>query len=193
MSNLVNMSRIGKQPIIIPEKVSVSLKNSQIVVRGPLGELKQTINSNLKVVEKNAQLLVSRQNNTRLTRALHGLTRSLIANMITGVTQGFSKTLELHGTGYRAKLEDKKLVLQIGFSHPVMVEPPEGIEFKLEGEKKIIVAGIDKQLVGNTAAMIRAKKKPEPYKGKGIRYQGEVVKKKPGKAAKAGLEEGKYE
>ena len=147
----------------------------------------------IKVEIKDGQILVSRRKENKRAKSLHGLTRTLIANMVEGVTKGFSKVLELHGTGYRAKMEGKKLVLEVGFSHPVIVEPPEGIEFKLKGEKEIIVSGIDKQQVGNTAAQIRAIKKPEPYKGKGIRYQGEVVRRKAGKAAKVGSGEGKYE
>lgn len=187
------MSRVGKTPIAIPEGVTVKVKNGKVVVVGPLGQLEQEVPREIKVEVKNGQVFVSREKENKLAKSLHGLVRSLIANMIEGVTQGFSKVLELHGTGYRAKLEGKKLVLQVGFSHPVVVEPPSGIEFELKGEKEIKVLGIDKQLVGNTAAWIRAMKKPEPYKGKGIRYQGEVVKKKPGKAAKVGAGEAKYE
>lgn len=187
------MSRIGKLPIAIPQNVKVNLNDDLVGVQGPLGKLENKIRKEIKVVIKDNQVIVLQQEKTDFANALHGLTRTLLANMITGVTQGFSKKLEVQGTGYRVKLEDKKLVLQIGFSHPVTVKPPEGIEFKVEGEKIIVVAGIDKQLVGNTAALIRNTKKPEPYKGKGIRYFGEIVKKKAGKAAKVGAGEAKYE
>lgn len=187
------MSRIGKVPITIPKEVKVRLKDNRVIVEGPLGKLEEIIKKEIKIEIKDNQIVVSRQKNSRLAKALHGLSRTLIANMIIGVTKGFSKNLELHGTGYRAKMDGKNLVLQVGFSHPVVVQPPQSIKFKLEGEKKITVTGINKQLVGNTAAMIRNIKKPEPYKGKGIRYQGEVIKKKPGKAAKVGVGEGKYE
>lgn len=180
-------------PIEIPEKVTVKFKDGQIIVDGPLGQLRLKIRSEIKVEIKEGRVFVSRKKESKMAKSLHGLTRSLIANLMEGVTKGFTKTLELYGTGYRAKLEEKKLVLQVGFSHPVVVKPPEGIEFKLKGEKVITVLGIDKWLVGNTAAAIRAIKKPEPYKGKGIRYQGEVVRKKPGKAAKLGVGEAKYE
>lgn len=187
------MSRIGKMPIEIPGKVTVKLEDGFVVVKGPLGQLKQEVRPEIKVEVKEGMVFVSRNKESKMAKSLHGLIRSLIANLVEGVTKGFTKTLELHGTGYRAKFEEKKLVLQVGFSHPVVVDPPEGIEFKVKGEKVIIVSGINKWLVGNTAAAIRVIKKPEPYKGKGIRYQGEVVKKKPGKAAKVGAGEAKYE
>ena len=187
------MSRIGKQPIKIPENVTIDLQNGKVVVTGPLGKLEQEIKKEIKVEIKNGQVFVIRKKESKFAKSLHGLIRTLISNMIEGITKGFSKKLELHGTGYRAKLEDKKLILQVGFSHPVVIEPPEGIEFKLKGQKEIEVSGINKQLVGNTAATIRSVKKPEPYKGKGIRYQGEIIKIKPGKAAKVGAGETKYE
>ena len=187
------MSRVGKVPIQIPENVTVNLKNGKVVVEGPLGKLEQEVRREIKIEIKNGKIFVSRKKESKLAKSLHGLTRTLIANMVEGVTKGFSKVLELHGTGYRAKLEEGRLVLAVGFSHPVVVKPLEGIEFKLKGEKVIIVSGIAKWLVGNTAAAIRAIKKPEPYKGKGIRYKGEVVRHKPGKAAKVGVGEAKYE
>lgn len=187
------MSRVGKEPIEIPGNVTVELKGGCVVIEGPLGKLEQEVRREIRVEIKNGKIFVFRKKEDKLAKSLHGLTRTLISNMIEGAIKGFSKTLELHGTGYRAKLEAKKLVLQVGFSHPVVVEPPEGIEFKLKGEKEIIVSGIDKQLVGNTAAAIRSIKKPEPYKGKGIRYKEEVVRRKPGKAAKVGVGEAKYE
>ena len=187
------MSRIGKKPIEISEKVAVELKDGLVIVKGPLGKLEQEVRPEIKVEIKDGKIFVSRKKENKMAKSLHGLTRTLIANMIEGVTNGFSKTLELHGTGYRVKLEEKKIILQLGFSHPVVVRPLKGIEFKLKGDRKIIVSGINKQLVGNTAAAIRAIKKPEVYKGKGIRYQGEIVRKKPGKAAKVGAGEAKYE
>lgn len=190
---MVKMSRVGREPITIPAGVTVKLKNSSVFVEGPLGKLNQEVRSQIKVEIKEGKVFVSRKKESKLAKSLHGLTRSLIANMIEGVTKGFSKTLELHGTGYRAKLEGKKLVLGVGFSHPVRVDPPEGIQFELKGEREIKVKGPDKQQVGNLAAAIRSIKKPEPYKGKGIRYRGEVIKRKPGKAAKVGIGEGKYE
>lgn len=187
------MSRIGSQPIEIPEGVAVKLKDGRVIVEGALGKLEQQVERVIKIEIKNGKIFVLRKKENKLAKSLHGLTRTLIANMIEGVTKGFSKTLELHGTGYRARLEKQALVLQVGFSHPVVVKPPEGIEFKLKGEKTITVVGIGKWLVGNIAARIRAIKKPDVYKGKGIRYQGEVVRKKPGKAAKVGIGETKYE
>ncbi len=180
-------------PIEIPEGVTVKVKNGAVAVEGPLGKLEQEIPREIKIEVKNGQAFVSRKKESKRAKSLHGLSRTLVANMVEGVTKGFAKVLELHGTGYRAKLEEKKLVLQVGFSHPVVFEPPEGIELELKGEKEIKVKGNDKQQVGNIAAHIRAIKKPEPYKGKGIRYRGEVVKLKPGKAAKVGVGEAKYE
>jgi len=187
------MSRIGKKPIEIPKGVAVKVKEGGIVVEGPLGKLEQAVREEIKIEIRNEKVFVSPKKKSRMAKSLHGLTRSLIANMIEGVTQGFSKNLELHGTGYRAKIEGGKLVLMVGFSHPVVIIPPEGIKFEVKEEQKIKVSGVDKQLVGNTAARIRAVKKPEPYKGKGIRYQGEVIRKKPGKAIKVGGGEAKYE
>lgn len=180
------MSRIGRQPIAIPEGVSASLEKEGIMVRGPKGELILPIFAELKVEIKNEEILVNRTKDDKQSRALHGLLRSLIANCIQGVSSGYEKRLELEGTGYRVKKEENKLVLTLGFSHPVVVEPPEGIELNVEGNKEIIIRGIDKQRVGQTAANIRSLKKPEPYKGKGIRYKGEIVRRKPGKAAKVG-------
>lgn len=187
------MSRIGKVPIKIPEGVTVKLEDRQVMVEGPRGKLIQSVRPEIKIEIKKDQVVVTRKRESRVARSLHGLVRTLIANMIKGVTQGFSKTLEIHGTGYRANQEGKKLILELGFSHPVEIEAPEGIEFQVKEEKEIKVAGIDKQQVGNVAASIRKIRKPEPYKGKGIRYQGEVVRRKPGKAAKIGAGEAKYE
>lgn len=187
------MSRIGKLPIKISEGAIVKLQNGSLLVEGSLGKLKLNVHRLIKIEIKDGKIIVSRKKESKMARSLHGLTRALVANMVEGVTQGYSKVLELHGTGYRARLEGEKLVLRLGFSHPVTVKPPEGIKFKLKEEKEINVSGIDKQLVGNTAASIRAIAPPEPYKGKGVRYQGEVVRKKPGKAAKVGAGEAKYE
>jgi len=180
------MSRIGRQPIPIPEGVTVEVKKGEVKVVGPKGELIQEIRPEIRVEIKNNQVLVSRKVDSRLGRSLHGLTRTLIANMIKGVTEGWSKTLTLVGTGFRAKLEGESLVLSLGFSHPVQVKPVEGIKFEVKGNDTITVWGIDKALVGQVAAGIRKIKPPEPYKGKGIRYKDEEVRRKPGKAAKIG-------
>lgn len=189
----IKMSRIGRQPITIPEKVTVKKNGRRLLVEGPLGKLTQKIHRAIEVEFKDDQISFKRKKETKIARAVHGTLRNLTANMITGVTQGFSKTLEIHGTGYRAKMEANKLVIEVGFSHPVTVEPPTGIKFEVKAEKEIKISGIDKQLVGNLTAKIRKIKKPEPYKGKGIRYQGEVIKLKPGKAAKVGAGGGQYE
>jgi large subunit ribosomal protein L6 len=178
------MSRIGKQPIQIPEGVEVKINDQNIVVKGPKGELTRIIRPELKVELKGKEIWVTPVKKTKNTSALWGLTRVLIFNMIEGVTKGFEKKLEIEGVGYRASVQGNKLVLNLGFSHPVEIEPPKGIEIK--ADKNIItVAGIDKQLVGQVAANIRAKRKPEPYKGKGIRYMGEVIRRKAGKKAVA--------
>lgn len=180
------MSRIGIIPITIPPEVSLNLKGKEVFVKGPKGELHHHLPSLITTKQKDGQLLLTRKDDSRLSRSLHGLSRSLLANMITGVTQGYQKRLELVGTGYRVAKQDNKLVLSLGFSHPVEVAPDEGINLDIEGNNKIIISGIDKQKVGQTAAEIRDIKKPEPYKGKGIRYEGEMVKLKPGKTAKTG-------
>ena len=187
------MSRIGEQSIQIPEKVSVKAQPGLVIVEGPLGKLEQFLPPEIKIEIKENKILVKRKKESRSARAMHGTIRSLLANMVEGVTQGFSKTLEIHGTGYRVKMEADKLIITVGFSHPVIVKAPQGIKFEIKGEKEIKISGLDKQKVGNTTAQIRKIKKPEPYKGKGIRYQGEVVKLKPGKAAKVGAGETKYE
>lgn len=188
MSSLVNlMSRIGKQLITIPEGVTVQLKDDKVIVVGPRGELSYQPRSEVKVKIKDNQVTVSRKKEDRFSRAFHGLTRSLIANMIEGVTRGFSKTLKIVGTGYRVKAEGEKIILSLGFSHPVIFEPPKGVKLEIEGNDTIKVLGTDKALVGQVAAKIRAIKPPEPYKGKGIRYADEVIRKKPGKAGRAGV------
>lgn len=185
-AKFINMSRIGKQPIIIPKDVEVKIADTRISVKGPKGELIQPINPQIKLDLKESEgqkeLSVSPKGKSKDAAALWGLFRSLIFNMVKGVTEGFEKRLEIQGVGYRASLQDNNLILNIGFSHPVEIEAPENIEFKVE-KNIIIVSGMDKQLVGQIAAKIRSQRKPEPYKGKGIRYLDEVVKIKAGKKA----------
>jgi large subunit ribosomal protein L6 len=178
------MSRIGRLPIDIPAGVDVTVDGLAVTVKGPKGELALTVASPIEVKVEDNQVLVTRPDDERESRSLHGLTRSLIANQIIGVTQGYSKGLEIVGTGYRVAQKGSSVEFALGFSHPVTVEPPAGITLTVEGNNKITVAGIDKQAVGETAANIRKIKKPEPYKGKGIRYAGEVVRRKAGKAGK---------
>jgi large subunit ribosomal protein L6 len=177
------MSRIGKKPIEIPAGVSVSVSPGRVMVNGPLGELSQQIPQRMKVEQANGEILVSRPTERGDDRALHGLTRSLVANMVEGVTKGFEKRLEIQGVGYRAALRGQSLELSVGFSHSVVVEPPAGITFEVPSATEVVVKGIDKQQVGQTAAEVRAVKPPEPYKGKGIRYAGEYVRRKVGKRA----------
>lgn len=176
------MSRIGKKPIIIPENVEIKIEPGQIIIKGPKGELKQSIPPQIKLDLTDRELVVIPQEKSKNTPALWGLVRSLVFNMIKGVIEGFEKKLELEGVGYRVSLKDYKLILNVGLSHPIEIEAPEGIEFKVE-KNLITVSGIDKQLVGQVAAKIRAYRKPEPYKGKGIRYLGEVIRRKTGKKA----------
>lgn len=180
------MSRIGFSPIPVPDGVEVDIQPGEVSVKGPKGELSQHINPEMLVERENGTLLVKRPSEKRKFQQLHGLTRTLIANMVQGVTQGYTKDLEIQGVGYRAALEGKTLVLNVGYSHPVRVEPEPGIEFSLESPTRITVSGIDKQLVGEQAARIRRIRPPEPYKGKGIRYLGEHVRRKAGKAGKVG-------
>jgi len=176
------MSRIGKQLIQIPENVEVKISQDEIKIKGPKGELNQSIPSQIEVTLKEKELIVTPRQKTKETPALWGLFRSLIFNMVQGVSQGFEKKLEIEGIGYRASLQGNKLVLNLGFSHPIEIEAPAGIEFKVD-KNIITVSGIDKQLVGQLAAKIRAQRKPEPYKGKGIHYLGEVIRRKAGKKA----------
>ncbi|GAA4373870.1 50S ribosomal protein L6 [Agromyces bauzanensis] len=178
------MSRIGRLPIDIPAGVDVTVDGSAVTVKGPKGELSLTVASPIEVKMEDGQVLVTRPDDERESRSLHGLTRSLIANQIIGVTQGYSKALEIVGTGYRVAQKGSAIEFALGFSHPVTVEPPAGITLSVEGNNKVTVAGIDKQAVGEAAANIRKIKKPEPYKGKGIRYAGEVVRRKAGKSGK---------
>jgi large subunit ribosomal protein L6 len=177
------MSRIGKQPIDVPEGVMVSLETELVRVNGPKGELTERVSREMDVKQEDGQILVTRPTDRGEHRALHGLTRSLIANMVEGVTNGFEKRLEIQGVGYRAALQGKKLVLSLGYSHPVEVEAPDGIDFEVPQPTQIVVRGISKQAVGEVAAIIRKKRPPEPYKGKGVRYQGEYVARKVGKRA----------
>jgi large subunit ribosomal protein L6 len=181
------MSRIGKEPIAIPDGVSVELEGSRVTVTGPGGELHREVSPELKVTVDDGTVRVERPSDEREHKALHGLTRTLIANMVEGVTKGFEKRLEIQGVGYRAALRGSDLELQVGYSHTVEFPAPEGIGFEVPAPNRIVVKGIDKQLVGETAANIRKVRKPEPYKGKGIRYEGEYVRKKAGKAAKGAM------
>ena len=176
------MSRVGKAPIPVPDGVKVSIEPGKVSVNGPKGSLEQDFDPEIEVVQEDGEIVVRRPNDRPEVRAKHGLVRALINNMVVGVTEGYSKTLEIQGVGYRASMEGAKLSLMLGFSHPVVVAPPEGIEFAVDGQTTIKVSGIDKQLVGQIAANVRAWRKPEPYKGKGIRYQGEYVRRKVGKA-----------
>ena len=181
------MSRIGKQPIEIPGGVDVTVGEDNLVtVKGPRGELTQAMHANMKIAVADGEATVERPDDESFNRGLHGLTRSLLANMVEGVTKGYEKRLEIVGVGYRAALKGKDLEVQAGYSHPVTVSVPDGIEFEVPTPTQIVVRGNDKQAVGETAANIRKIRKPEPYKGKGIRYEGEYVRKKAGKAAKTG-------
>jgi large subunit ribosomal protein L6 len=178
------MSRIGRQPIAIPGGVEIAVEGSRVSVKGPKGALDRTFHRDMRILIEDGSLRVERPSDDRSHRSLHGLTRSLIANMVEGVTNGFEKRLEIVGVGYRAALKGSDLELAVGFSHPVVFRPPSGIEFEVPAQNRIVVRGIDKQQVGEVAAEIRKVRKPEPYKGKGIRYEGEHVRKKAGKAAK---------
>ncbi len=177
------MSRIGRKPVAVPEAVTVDIAPGNIAVKGPKGELSQTYSQDMAVAQEDGTIVVSRPTDRGEHRALHGLTRSLIANMVEGVTDGFEKRLEIQGVGYRAALKGKNLELALGYSHPVSIEAPEGIDFEVPQPTEIIVRGIDKQLVGQVAADIRKRRPPEPYKGKGIRYKDEQVLRKVGKRA----------
>ena len=178
------MSRIGRLPIPVPSGVDVAIDGQAVSVKGPKGSLSLTVAEPITVVQEDSVLTVSRPTDEGKVRALHGLSRTLIANMVTGVTSGYSKTLEIVGVGYRVQAKGKNLEFSLGFSHPVVIEPPEGISFKVEAPTRFVVEGIDKQLVGETAARIRKLRKPDPYKAKGVRYQGEVIRRKVGKAGK---------
>ena len=177
------MSRIGKQPIELPSGVNVAISPGRVQVNGPLGELSQNVPGRMQIEQEDGTLVVKRPTERGDDRALHGLTRSLIANMVEGVTKGFEKRLELQGVGYRAALRGTDLELNVGFSHPVVIKPPQGISFEVPDATTVLVKGIDKQQVGEIAAQVRKVRPPEPYKGKGIRYEGEYVRRKVGKRA----------
>ena len=179
------MSRIGREPIAVPAGVSITIADGNVVtVKGPLGELKQTFSANINIAQDGDKLLVTRPNDEKENRSLHGLTRTLLNNMVVGVTKGFEKKLEIVGVGYRAEKQGAKLVLGLGYSHPVVFEEKDGVKFELPDNTTIIVKGIDKQAVGQVAAVIRSKRPPEPYLGKGIKYTGERIRRKAGKTGK---------
>jgi len=180
------MARIGKIPIPLPDGVTVTVKNNEVTVKGPKGQLTQSFSPDISVVVEDNQVKVTRPTDQRHHRALHGLVRALINNMVVGVSRGFTRELQIEGVGYRAVMEGKNLVLSVGYSHPVVFEPEENMEFEVEkGGRAFAVKGIDKALVGEIAARIRRVRPPEPYKGKGIRYKGETIRRKAGKAGKA--------
>ena len=178
------MSRTGKKPVVVPDKVEVQIDGSNITVKGPKGQLSQELPGEMTVQLKDDQIVVNRPSDNPKHRSLHGLTRSLISNMVQGVTEGYSCSLELLGVGYKAAMQGKKLVLNVGYSHPVEFDPGENMEIEVPAPTKILVKGIDKQEVGNLASVIRRTFPPEPYKGKGIRYENELVRQKVGKAGK---------
>ncbi len=178
------MSRIGKKPILVPAGVSVNINGSEVTVKGPKGELKETFNSDMTIAMENNEIVVSRPTDNKEHRALHGLTRTLISNMVEGVANGYSKTLEVNGVGYRAQKQGKNLVMNLGYSHQVIMPEVDGITVEVPNNNTIIVSGADKQKVGQFAAEVREKRPPEPYKGKGIKYAGEYIRRKEGKAAK---------
>ena len=180
------MSRIGRLPITLPSNVEMTQEGRRLRIKGPLGTLEREIHPEMQVERSDGEIRIVRPSDEPRHRALHGLTRSLVNNMVTGVTTGFTRGLEISGVGYRAQLQGSKLVLALGYSHPVEVDPPAGIEFRVETPTRLGVFGPDKELVGQIAAHIRSQRKPEPYKGKGIRYQGEQILRKAGKAGKVG-------
>ena len=178
------MSRIGKAPITVPDKVNVSLDGLTVTVKGPKGELSRTLPDGVTITQDGAQLLVAPTSENRRSRERHGLSRTLVANMVEGVSQGFTRKLEIIGVGYRAQVQGKKLVVSAGYSHPVEMVPPEGVTFAVEYNTTVLVSGADKEVVGNEAAKVRAIRPPEPYKGKGIKYEGERILRKAGKTGK---------
>lgn len=177
------MSRIGKKPVVIPSNITVKLNGHSLSVKGPKGELNDTFHPNISLEIKENEIIATRSNDLKENRALHGLTRSLIQNMIIGVTDGYSKTLDIVGVGYRVELKENNLLINIGYSHPVYFMPPAGITLQAPTQTQIVISGIDKQLVGAVASKIRSIRKPEPYKGKGIKYSTEVIRRKAGKTA----------
>jgi large subunit ribosomal protein L6 len=180
------MSRIGRLPITVPANVDVTIEGRNITVKGPKGELSRALHPDMSIVRDGAVLTVERPSEAKHHKQLHGLTRTLIANMVTGVTTGYRKPLEITGVGYRAQLIGTSLQLSLGYSHPIEIVPPSGITFELENPTRLAIVGIDKELVGQVAAKVRATRKPEPYKGKGVKYAGERVRRKAGKAGKIG-------
>ncbi|HHU30376.1 MAG: 50S ribosomal protein L6 [Bacillota bacterium] len=178
------MSRIGRKPIVLPAGVEFSKKENVVTVKGPLGQLQKAVPQAIDIKLEDNQVIVSRRSDNKTDRSLHGLTRTLIANMVEGVTKGFTKTLELVGVGYRAAKQGNSVALSVGYSHPVNITPPKGVELEVPSPNKIIIKGIDKEAVGSLAASIRAVRKPEPYKGKGIKYDTEYVRRKVGKTGK---------
>jgi large subunit ribosomal protein L6 len=179
------MSRIGLKPIPLPEKVQADIRGSHVTIKGPKGEISRSFHPDMEIVLEESILRVKRPTDQRMHKAMHGLTRALLANMVTGVSEGFSRTLEIVGTGYRALMQGDDLVLHLGYSHPIEFRPPEGITFEVpRGGRSVIVQGVDKELVGEIAARIRRQRPPEPFKGKGVRYEGERVRRKAGKSGK---------
>jgi large subunit ribosomal protein L6 len=178
------MSRIGKRPISLPPKVTIAVDGQHVLVKGPKGELSRTLPPEVVVEQEGESVLVKRRNDSRNARQRHGLSRTLVANMVEGVSQGFQRRLEIQGVGYRAQVQGRNLILNVGYSNPVEIQPPDGIQFTVENNTNITVSGINKEIVGNVAAKVRDVRPPEPYKGKGIRYAGEVVRRKAGKAGK---------
>jgi large subunit ribosomal protein L6 len=178
------MSRIGKAPIEVPDKVEINLNGNTVVVKGPKGTLTRTFRPEVTIEQDGKILRVTRKSEDRMARGLHGLSRTLLNNMVVGVSQGFTKNLEIVGVGYRAQVQGKKLVMTLGYSHPVELDPPAGVEVAVEANTKLSVTGADKQAVGDFASLIRSKRPPEPYKGKGVKYAGERIRRKAGKAGK---------
>lgn len=181
---VTELSRIGKKPVVIPNGVDVSIEDKQVTVKGPKGTLTRTFTGDISIKREDNQVIIERANDNRVNRSLHGTTRSLISNMIEGVTVGFTKELELVGVGYRAQKKGNNLVLAVGYSHPVEIVPEEGLEIEVPSQTQVIVKGMDKEKVGALAADIRAVREPEPYNGKGIKYKGEQIRRKEGKAGK---------
>lgn len=177
------MSRVGRKPVSVPKGVTITQSGHQLKIKGPKGELSDQFHPNIKIEVKDGEVLVTRPNDEKQNKALHGLTRALIQNMITGVTNEYSRTLDIVGVGYRAEMKGKNLLLNIGYSHPIYIVPPDGVALQTPTQTQIVVSGINKQLVGQVAAKIRSIRKPEPYKGKGIKYSDEQIQRKAGKAA----------
>jgi large subunit ribosomal protein L6 len=180
------MSRIGRLPVAVPAGVDVSIDGRSVTIKGPKGTLSRDLHPEIAVAQEGDQIVVTRPSEAKIHKQLHGLTRTLVNNMVVGVTTGYRKPLEITGVGYRAALSGRKLTLNLGYSHPIEIDPPDGISFEVENPTKLAVVGIDKELVGEIAARVRATRKPEPYKGKGVRYAGEVIRRKAGKAGKIG-------